>query len=219
MIDIESIGNLFLKNLKINFIFYIGLLISLILFSKFTKTNFKRNILSFILVSFCGYLVHLFSHKFDFDELAEKFIKQKTFITRNSFMKKFLRGCGYFLNFHNDIHHDSEINKDFDNEIFEFIQNFLTQGLLLYLVIIFFKNLNPIMALVWGLYYATVHIINFKFFHSKVHEEHHKNKFTNYGLDVWDILFNTKYNETCDNYNHTVINILILFLFFWKICK
>ena len=43
-----------------------------------------------------------------------------------------------------------------------------------------------------------------------MHKEHHKNKYTNYGLDSFDILFDSKYSNKIENYNNASINVVIL---------
>jgi len=211
MIDIESISDMFLKNIVINWIFYIGLIIGLFIFSIKSKTNLIINTISIILISMSGYFIHIIAHKYNFKKLCKKAIKHNSFITRHNFMKKITRYCGKIIDFHRDIHHNTSINKNLNNQIYEFIHNFVIQGLFIFIIIFISKRLNEKIALVWGLFYATIHIINYNIVKPKVHEQHHIDKFTNYGLDVWDILFNTKYDNICENYNHSVINIILIF--------
>jgi hypothetical protein len=217
MIDIESITDLFLDNLKINWIFYLGLLLSLYVFSAHTKTSLVKNILSFILISLAGYFIHLMAHQYDYKILFEKAIEHNSFLTRSDFMKDIVRWTGELVSFHDDVHHDTEINKNWDNQIYEFIHNFIAQGLVMFVAIIIFRNLNPKIALIWGLYYATIHIINYNFVQPEVHKQHHEDKHTNYGLDVWDVLFNTKFDKSLENYNHSVVNVMLLFFIFYKL--
>lgn len=43
--------------------------------------------------------------------------------------------------------------------------------------------------------------------------KHHLDKHTNYGIDIWDIMFNTKYqgdNTDIENINHYSINVVII---------
>ena len=72
----------------------------------------------------------------------------------------------------------------------EFIQNFVSQGLFPIIAIFLSKFVNYWIFILWGLTYATVHIINFNIFTSKVHEQHHLNDSTNYGMELYDIIFN-----------------------------
>ena len=55
----------------------------------------------------------------------------------------------------------------------------------------------------------------FDVFLPKVHEEHHDDKNTNFGIDIWDILFNTKNNSDIENFNHSIINLIIILIIFY----
>ena len=61
------------------------------------------------------------------------------------------------------------------------------------------------------------HIINYNIIKPKVHEEHHEDKNTNFGIDIWDILFNTKNNSDIENFNHSIINLIIILIIFYFI--
>ena len=66
-------------------------------------------------------------------------------------------------------------------------------------------------VIIWAFLYATVHNINFSFTKPTTHRDHHLNCHTNYGLDVYDILFGTKYDwNDLENYNHAAINMIII---------
>ena len=84
---------------------------------------------------------------------------------------------------------------------------------------------NNIIIIFWGLIYATVHIINYNIIESKEHISHHNrdlsknkaynkenNKVYNYGIDILDILFDTKYenDNSVENINHYAYNCIIL---------
>ena len=46
--------------------------------------------------------------------------------------------------------------------------------------------------------------------------KHHLDKTSNYGIDIWDILFGTKYNDDpneIESINHYSINLIILTAF------
>lgn len=215
--NIPSISKLFFKYVKINFVFCILLIISFIIYSKVLKQNFFKNILSFIFFSFLGYIIHIYSHLYNYEELSEKLINHKTFLTRNNYTKCIVRKIAKFLDFHQNTHHNSDINKQTKYQIYEFINNFVIQGLYAFLVIFFIRKLNYSISLIWGLFYATVHIINYNIIKPKVHEEHHDDKNTNFGIDIWDILFNTKNNSDIENFNHSIINLIIILIIFYFI--
>ena len=78
------------------------------------------------------------------------------------------------------------------------------------------------MIVLWGILYTTVHNINYNIVPSSVHIKHHLDKNTNYGIDIWDIIFQTKYNNDptdIENINHYTINLFIctacVILYLW----
>lgn len=215
--NISSISKLFCKYLKINYIFCILLIISFIIYSKLLKQNFFINILSFIFFSFLGYIIHIYSHLYNYEELSEKLINHKTFLTRNKYTKYIIRKIAIFLNFHQDTHHNSDINKELKYQVYEFINNFVMQGLYSFILIFILRRINYSISLIWGLFYATFHIINYNIIKPIVHEEHHKDENVNYGIDIWDILFNTKNNGEIENFNHSIINLIIILIVFYLI--
>lgn len=208
--DIENISEMLIKYFKFNWIFYIGLIISFIIYSKVLKQNFLQNIVSFIFFSYFGYFLHIFSHLYDYESLCEVLIAHKPYFTRNKFGKYLIRKIGKFANFHQNIHHKSDINKTTKNLIYEFINNFIAQGLYVFILILIARSLNYWIALVWGLFYASFHIINYNLRKEEVHEQHHEEINRNYGIDIWDIFFNTKKNDKIENFNDTLINIVII---------
>ena len=209
--DQKELKILLKKNLKTNYIFYIGMVLIIYFYSKKTNTGIFCNLISFILFSLFGYLVHVTSHYFNFNYLNEKLINQKTLLTNNKTIKNLMKKISNIVDFHENVHHDLSVNKTPKNLIYEFLNNFLFQGFIFYIVIIFFRNLNPKIAIIWGLIYASSHIINFNFINPITHQQHHENKFTNFGLDVWDIIFNTKFNHEIENCNHMTINLFLIF--------
>ena len=61
------------------------------------------------------------------------------------------------------------------------------------------------------IFYTTVHNINYSIHHvNNVHEMHHKLNFSNYGPDICDILFDSKYqpNTDIENTDHYLLNII-----------
>jgi hypothetical protein len=119
--------------------------------------------------------------------------------------------CKMF-DFHNEIHHDTTINKNLDNKIYEFITNFITQSGLLLLFILFTKYLNYYVCFLWGMFYATVHMINYDILKPQSHKNHHINIEKNYDILLWDTIMNSKYdyNDIIEDVNHCSYNIVIL---------
>ena len=82
--------------------------------------------------------------------------------------------------------------------------------------------------MLWALFYATVHNINYRIIEPIEHENHHKDEKTNYGIDIVDIILNSKYNTkhksnipiTIEDHNHAAINIVIItILILWPYLK
>ena len=200
-------------HLKMNYIFYLSILISSLIIAIINNCFVIEILFSFIVISFLGYVSHLVSH----ENLAEKYYKtfrKKCRIKKNSFLNKVNMGIIDILNFHNIVHHDTSINKHILNILFETLHNMCSQALGPMILIYLSKCINLHVIFLWGIMYATVHNINYFLFPSKTHEKHHINERTNYGIDVYDILNETKYDDTLENINHYAINIIIITLIY-----
>jgi hypothetical protein len=63
------------------------------------------------------------------------------------------------------------------------------------------------------IFYTTVHNVNYSIFHvNNIHETHHANTLTNLGPDICDIIFDTKKNDTLENTDHYIYNIICAFV-------
>ena len=210
-----------LESIKTNYIFWITILASIILISYYTTGNNKNSYISgiftYIFIAFWGYLMHYISHSINFTDAYKnstnivcRILHQIPLI--NPIIETILY---YTLDFHSIIHHDTSINKTPTNVIVEAVQNFLTQGGLLiifnnlYKPTFLFKNttvavtLNNYILMLWALFYATVHNINYNITHPIEHKNHHIDPKTNYGIDIVDIILNSKYNNNTHPHNHT----------------
>jgi hypothetical protein len=199
-----------LKSLKTNKYFYAALIVTIMLYCKTKKKPIVLSLLSFILMTFLGYLAHMISHQVNMNQIYEK-LENKNFFMTNKYTKKLIKKTCDFMDFHDSIHHDTEINKQPANIFYEVVNNFLIQGGLVYAVYIASRYIEPEMFLLWAFMYTTIHHINYPLIGSKEHREHHENKFTNYGLDIWDVIFNTKPKEggTPEDFNHIIFNLII----------
>jgi hypothetical protein len=198
------------KSIKMNFKFYIVLLLCILYISYTKKTSLFKIIITIIITSIIGYFIHLICHKISYTNMYNS---NKNYITENKVLNKIVQKFCYFVDFHDIVHHNLEINKKWYNIILEFINNFLSQGGVIILFIYLAKILDIRTIFLWTLFYSSIHNINYNIVFPKTHQEHHKNKNTNYGIDIFDILFNTKYdNDVLENYNHGAINIIILTL-------
>jgi hypothetical protein len=189
--------------IKLNIIFLIGLLIIIIIITKYTKTNFILGLITIIITTFIGYYVHYISHN-------KYFIK----FINNIKLPLFIKNT---INYHHYIHHDNT-KKELKYKYYEFFNNLLTQGILLLLLKFILYYLNGWVILINALCYSTIHIINFEIIKPKTHKLHHKYNNCNYGYEIYDIIFNTKKGKL-ENMNHYLINFIIItfiILLFYK---
>ena len=191
-----------------NIIFYITIISCLYIISNKSIGSFKfvKCIFTWLCISFAGYTIHVISHNFNIRFLLNGnniFLQNKTI---NNFITKIIDT----YEFHDKIHHDINVNKKIHNIFYEFFLNILTQGLGLILLIEFLKILDYRVIFLWAFFYTSVHNINYNIMHPTTHKNHHTNCKTNYGIDLMDILFNTKYDKNdIENFNHASINILL----------
>jgi serine/threonine protein kinase len=211
-------------NIKRNIIFYIIALICCYLLA-YTNINNEdsiikkmyfifRSILTFIACATFGHAVHWLSHHIN----VEKYISSyENIITQNKYSAYLIKKYCDFIDFHSMTHHDSSINKQPINILYEIIQNFIIQsvGIVFCIKLMDFK-----VVLLWGLLYTTLHNVNYLILRPSIHRDHHKDVLTNYGIDIMDILFNTKYDwNDIENYNHMSINLIIItsiIIYFYK---
>lgn len=205
-----------LLNLKNNYLFYLSLLVGIYFICKKDNSSFVIGILNLIVISGLGYYVHYRAHTFN----ATKFYESSNnYFTKNKYINFLSRISCYFLDFHENIHHDTNINKKSVYILIEFILNFITQGGYIFIFYFLFKIVNLKIAFLWGMLYSTIHLFNYELIKPETHILHHKNKLTNLGLDIWDVLFNTKYeydNYKSENINHAFINVGVLSWFLTK---
>ena len=189
-------------HLKINFIFYIILLISLYVLSVVRKHNYIFYIITALVISWGGYITHYISHH----KYTYKLYKKNK--SKNKYIN-FIFKCGLF---HHKIHHNSKINKQFQNIVIEIILNIISQGGIMFVIVNLLKCMDTQLLIWWALLYATIHNINYNFISSETHKNHHINCNTNYGMELWDILFNSMYDNNFENINHYSFNTIILTL-------
>lgn len=161
-----------------------------------------------IITAMWGWYAHYLSHHISCNDYLETL-----HIPKNGFLH-FI--ATYVYDFHDIIHHNSAINKKWINLLIEFISNFWYEGIF-YVFILWIFNLHHLIyikiPLLWGLTYASSHCINYTILEPLCHVQHHKNPYTNFGLDTIDVIMNTKYDIDClEDFNHTGFNMLVLFL-------
>jgi len=233
------------KSLKSNYLLTICIIIQVFALSILYPSNPQVGIIgniifgiiTFIISIVAGYYVHFFSHILDYEEIY-LYICNSSNIVGTLFRKmpklikwifdKFV----YLLDFHDKIHHNTNINKQWQNVLIELIMNIYTEGVAL---IILFKILNfgiqirdhilkfnyPILF-AWSILYSTIHNINYNIITPICHIQHHINEKTNYGIDFMDILFGSKYDDVPEEMNHASLNVILILLFiifikdYWK---
>lgn len=199
-----------LESIKKNWIFFITLLACCYYLSLKTNNTFIQILISVILMSLIGYFVHTISHLVNFKELYEN---SNNYITNNKYLNSFFLSICSVLDFHDKKHHNTSINKTYTNITYEFLNNIVMQGGLLALLVYCSKWFSVPAFLLWAFLYATVHNINYAFIKPQTHKDHHTDKFSCYGLDIWDIIFNTTYRENdIEIYNHASINLILITL-------
>lgn len=211
----------FKKSFYINKYFWTTYLICVIFLSirygvhKSKKTNIYIGILLSILAVLNGWLVHYLSHNIDLEKLYLDTL-EKYKIKVNKYLHKIIKLIiRYTFDFHDKIHHDSAVNKKWYNIIIEFCQNIIFQAMIIILVAkIFNYTIDNSVLYLWGLIYATTHLINYEIIDNHHHKQHHKNYNTNLGIDTADIFFNSKYHlNDIEDFNHGTINIILITIF------
>ena len=210
--DTKGYLSTILESIRINYIFYITCVLCLWWLCRHTRSSMFSAFYTFIFISLFGYVAHAISHfaeHFKITDMLDTHFNNVLTSPKNwfqSIISKYL----WFNDFHDKIHHDTTINKQPINIMWEFIGNFWMQaGILLLTKYLLFYTDNSTIVL-WGISYATVHNINYVISPSKIHMNHHVNKFTNYGIDIWDIVFNTKMpGDSIEDINHYSINFII----------
>lgn len=203
------------KSVCINKWFYLSVIISAYVISKCRKTWFIITLLTFVGVSMLGYITHAISHLPEVIKLYDIAYNRLNSCTTSPYLKYILDQGYWFINFHETVHHDTTVNKWAHNVINEFVGNFLFQAGWFILLRWILTQVDVYAILVWGLLYSTVHNVNYLIYPSEVHMLHHVDKHTNYGIDIWDIIYGTKYagnTSDIENINHYAINMTILTL-------
>jgi hypothetical protein len=182
--------NAAIKNFKIFTISFIFILIMWVLFSKRNLSHFIHIFFTFGVVILNAYFIHRYA---DFT------------------------GFSYLHQYH----HDSNINKTWYALLTETIINLIIAGgiyLLVFNIIFNHQILIPIPVFIWSLYYTSVHMYTYHHYNVKSHTIHHDNQNYNYGPDIADIIYETKYDgDEYEDLNITIPNAIIIFLIFFML--
>ena len=200
------------KNLTQNYIFYIVLLGCLYAFTKcnYNKSSFILALVSIVFITFYGYIVHFVSH-FMGTMVSDMYKTYDNIFTRNKYVNCIINNFIYFMEFHANTHHDTDINKQYKNIALEFINNVVTQGGILIILKFALGLIDNRVILLWAFLYATVHNINYNIVKPTTHKEHHIDDTTNYGIDIWYIIVGSKYDwNNIETHNHMAINMAFI---------
>ena len=193
--------------LLINKWFYLTSIVCVCFIAKITKTNFLLSIITFFYVSFLGYVGHILVHHI---KVNDYYSKMDNMFTKGWMGRQFKRFCD-MADFHETTHHDTSVNRTTKNMLIEMLINFLTQGGMLMVVIFVCRYLSIYVVFLWAFAYCTVHIINYDLIRPIAHQRHHENSHTNYGIDIWDILWGTKFpGDGIEHINHYAINLILI---------
>lgn len=186
----EEIENILKKDSKINVIEcfkenYFSLFLIFIAVFFLSYENFFLGIITFYLILYLSYNDHKNAHK--------------------------------IRNIYSIIHCYHHENNNFFSHFIQILLEISLVGIFTPLYYIFGTIfLNPWILIFFILFYSSVHNINYSYLHiNNVHKLHHEFYNTNIGPDILDIIFETKHHseETVENTNHYIPNIIISFLF------
>jgi hypothetical protein len=175
--------------------------------------NIIIGFISFFVSMILGYYVHVFSHALNLQQPLDDLAYRKGMPW---FLTKIIEGISYLFHFHDQVHHNSNVNRIWYNVVIEFLQNLYSEGigLIIFLQVmkkcVFNPPLNQYICFAWAWIYSTVHIINYSIWPSTFHIQHHLDKYTNYGFDLADTMFGSKYDMEPERINHASINVLVM---------
>ena len=196
------------QSLKENYLFYGAIVACSWVLARLTGGRFLVALATFIYASFVGYAGHAIVHYVPFSEMYAQCTHP---ILKNRIFTPILRTACRYLDFHDTTHHDTAVNRQIPNVLLEFGLNFINQGGLLMVMVLLCRYMNLYVIFLWAYAYCTVHNINYDYLAPVSHQLHHKDKTTNYGIDVWDIIFGTKHTgDGIEDINHYALNLGII---------
>ena len=171
--------------------------------------NLLSGLATAVVAPYVGFLIHMLAHKVDYGRTIYDRFESDT----NPVLRTALYWLSWYLDFHDDVHHCPERSKRWYNLLFEAVQNFQFQALFLLCVnTAIARPLNNHVIVMWGLFYVSIHLVNFSVYKHKTHELHHMNRFTNYEPYIFDILHGTTFNDddVMESWNTAAINVVAM---------
>lgn len=180
-------------------------------------------VVTFISSMYLGYELHRNTHKRNITALYDSWDKAVPEYIKAHMptLESWLRWFVYHCDFHDKVHHDSDVNKQPYNVMVEVYQNLLSEGLIAAALCYWLRpsiklgdrTIAPhIPTMVfWALLYTSAHNINYVIMPPQEHINHHLFPHTNFGIDLMDILLDTKHEpEGYEIMHHAVPNIIII---------
>ena len=211
-------------SITMNWPFWTCCIVCVLLLVRFGKSgdSILSAFVTFIATMCIGYDVHRRTHERSVSNMYETSKNPIVSYIRDDLpiLKSAISWFIYHCDFHCLIHHDSSVNKTLYNRLIEVYQNLLSEGLIVaYLV----YKLDPSVSIggitlrphiptiiFWALIYTSVHNINYDLLHPKEHVNHHLYPSTNYGIDLLDILCETKHEtDSIEIMHHGLPNLVI----------
>lgn len=186
----HGIYNNILKFVSVNFILGMTMLLGAFIINYKTNDCIVRTILTFLLITFWTYIVHIAMHIYKENPIGKM----------------------------HDIHHNSLYKNELSADIFEVLINIILIGGVIWIPFMMvlekysgYRLINHYIILVWALVFTTYHLVNYHQLNDEVHKQHHKEDGTNnYGPEWYDILFNTKAEHSnIEDMNSGIINMAL----------
>jgi hypothetical protein len=180
-----------IKLTNVNYVLFIFILLGGIIINYITGDHMFRTFITYLAITVWTYAVHWFMHKYENTTLGQI----------------------------HAIHHNPAYKEYISTEIFEIAVNLLIIGGLLWIPIVMMlenyigiKLVNHYTILVWAIIFTTYHLINYHVLSHDVHAQHHNEKgVNNYGPEWFDIMCNTKAdNSEIEDMNSVIINIIVV---------
>jgi len=187
----DGLYNNMIKMTNVNYMLFTAIILGGITINYITGDNMFRTILTYFGISVWTYAVHWFMHKYE-----------------NTILGKI-----------HAIHHMPEYKDYISTEIFEIFVNLTIIGGLLWIPIIMvlenyvgIQLANHYVILAWAIIFTTYHLINYHILSHAVHAQHHtENGVNNYGPEWFDIICNTKAeNSEMEDMNSVIANIIVV---------
>jgi hypothetical protein len=187
----DGLYNNMIKLTNVNYKLFVSILLGGIIINYITGDHMFRTSSTYFGISVWTYAIHWFMHKYE-----------------NTILGKI-----------HAIHHNPAYKEFISTEIFEIAVNLLIIGGLLWIPIVMIlenyigiKLANHYTILAWAIIFTTYHLINYHILSHEVHAQHHNEKgVNNYGPEWFDIICNTKSeNSEIEDMNSVIINIIVV---------